>query len=51
MSADTPPGTNGYLLRLQREGLEWLKDAGMAVILVHHALPGVATDNQMFAGR
>jgi aryl-phospho-beta-D-glucosidase BglC (GH1 family) len=31
--------------------LEWLKDAGIAVILDHHALPGVQAENQMFAGR
>jgi hypothetical protein len=28
-----------------------LKEAGIAVILDHHALPGVATSEQMFAGR
>ena len=31
--------------------MEWLRDAGIAVILDHHALPGVAAENQMFAGR
>ena len=36
---------------LQKEGLEWLKEARIAVILDHHALPGVAAENQMFAGR
>ncbi|KAF8997858.1 glycoside hydrolase superfamily [Cyathus striatus] len=34
-----------------RRGLQQLKDAGIAVILDHHALPGVQTANQMFAGR
>lgn len=28
-----------------------MKDAGLEVILDHHALPGVSTPNQMFAGR
>ena len=28
-----------------------LKDAGIAVILDHHALPGVQSADQMFAGR
>jgi hypothetical protein len=28
-----------------------LKEAGIAAILDHHALPGVAAENQMFAGR
>lgn len=37
--------------RLQREGLGWLKEEGIAAILDHHALPGVAAENQMFAGR
>jgi hypothetical protein len=37
--------------RLQKEGLGWLKEAGIAAILDHHALPGVAADSQMFAGR
>ena len=44
-------GTAGHLHRSQREGLGWLKDAGIAAILDHHALPGVAAENQMFAGR
>lgn len=34
-----------------KEGLQWLKEAGIAAILDHHALPGVAAENQMFAGR
>ncbi|KAI0029966.1 glycoside hydrolase family 5 protein [Vararia minispora EC-137] len=33
------------------QGLQWLKDAGIKVILGHHALPGVQTPNQMFTGR
>jgi len=32
------------------QGLNWIKDAGMNVILDHHALPGVSSINQMFAG-
>lgn len=40
----------GGMLQLQR-GLAQLKDAGIAVILDHHALPGVASPNQMFAGK
>ncbi|KAF9653334.1 glycoside hydrolase family 5 protein [Thelephora ganbajun] len=40
----------GGIYRL-KEGLEWLSEAGVAVILDHHALPGVAAENQMFAGR
>jgi aryl-phospho-beta-D-glucosidase BglC (GH1 family) len=36
---------------LQKEGLHWLREAGIAVILDHHALPGVSSDNQMFAGQ
>ncbi|KAF8810492.1 glycoside hydrolase family 5 protein [Phlegmacium glaucopus] len=40
----------GGMSQLQR-GLSQLKDAGIAVVLDHHALPGVATPNQMFAGR
>jgi len=31
--------------------MKWLKDAGIAVILDHHALPGVSSPGQMFAGR
>jgi len=34
-----------------RKGLGWLREAGIAVILDHHALPGIAAENQMFAGR
>ncbi|KAL0564292.1 hypothetical protein V5O48_017760 [Marasmius crinis-equi] len=34
-----------------RRGLSQLKRAGIEVILDHHALPGVQTPNQMFAGR
>ena len=56
---NAPPRTSLYFIpsvasplpRLQREGLGWLKAAGIAVILDHHALPGVQADNQMFAGR
>ncbi|KAF8270697.1 glycoside hydrolase superfamily [Lactarius quietus] len=33
-----------------RWGLMWLRDAGMQVILDHHALPGVQTSGQMFTG-
>lgn len=40
----------GGILQLQR-GLQQLAAAGIAVILDHHALPGVASPNQMFAGR
>jgi len=40
----------GGMSQLQR-GLGQLKEAGIAVILDHHALPGVATSEQMFAGR
>lgn len=42
-----PRGGLKYLIR----GLSWLRDAGMNVILDHHALPGVQVANQMFAGR
>ena len=45
------PGGAGHLYHSQREGLKWLKDAGIAVILDHHALPGVSSPGQMFAGR
>lgn len=34
----------------QKRGLRQLKDAGIKVMLDHHALPGVQTPNQMFAG-
>ncbi|KDR80884.1 hypothetical protein GALMADRAFT_60653 [Galerina marginata CBS 339.88] len=40
----------GGISELQR-GLKQLKDAGIAVMLDHHALPGVASPGQMFAGR
>ncbi|KAH8104124.1 glycoside hydrolase family 5 protein [Cristinia sonorae] len=40
----------GGILQLRR-GLKQLKDAGMQVILDHHALPGVQTAGQMFTGR
>jgi len=40
----------GGILQLQR-GLGQLKTAGIAAILDHHALPGVATAGQEFAGR
>lgn len=46
-----PPSYPQPLTPLQREGLGWLREAGIAVILDHHALPGVAAENQMFAGR
>ncbi|KZT39279.1 family 5 hypothetical beta glucosidase from glycoside dehydrogenase [Sistotremastrum suecicum HHB10207 ss-3] len=39
----------GGILHLKR-GLQMLRDAGINVILDHHALPGVAAVNQMFAG-
>jgi hypothetical protein len=39
--------TSGY----QVKGLKWLLDAGMQVILDHHALPGVQTPGQMFTGK
>ncbi|KIM44393.1 glycoside hydrolase family 5 protein [Hebeloma cylindrosporum] len=40
----------GGILELQR-GLRQLSKAGITVILDHHALPGVASPGQMFAGR
>ncbi|KAF8184464.1 glycoside hydrolase family 5 protein [Pholiota molesta] len=40
----------GGIVELQR-GLKQLKEAGIAAILDHHALPGVASPGQMFAGR
>ncbi|TEB33243.1 glycoside hydrolase family 5 protein [Coprinellus micaceus] len=40
----------GGLLELRR-GLKQLREAGITVILDHHALPGVQAPNQMFAGR
>lgn len=47
----TPSDVAGYSRRVQKEGLKWLKEAGIVAILDHHALPGVAAENQMFAGR
>ena len=38
-------------LGCQVEGLGWLLDAGIQVILDHHALPGVQTPGQMFTGK
>lgn len=38
-------------MRRLKEGLQWLKDAGISVILDHHALPGVAAAGQEFSGR
>ncbi|KAJ2930020.1 hypothetical protein H1R20_g7076, partial [Candolleomyces eurysporus] len=40
----------GGILQLRR-GLQQIRDAGIAVILDHHALPGVQSPNQMFTGR
>ncbi|PPQ63116.1 hypothetical protein CVT24_005827, partial [Panaeolus cyanescens] len=40
----------GGMVELQR-GLQQLTNAGISVILDHHALPGVASPGQMFAGR
>ncbi|KAF8159297.1 glycoside hydrolase family 5 protein [Crassisporium funariophilum] len=40
----------GGIVQLVR-GLKMLKAAGIAVMLDHHALPGVASPGQMFAGR
>ncbi|EIW75230.1 glycoside hydrolase family 5 protein [Coniophora puteana RWD-64-598 SS2] len=37
-------------LKYLRQGLGWLKDAGISVILDHHALPGVQSANQQFTG-
>ena len=34
-----------------KKGLGWLKKKGIHAMLDHHALPGVASANQMFAGR
>ncbi|KAF8749266.1 glycosyl hydrolase 5 (cellulase A) family [Rhizoctonia solani] len=42
-----PRGGMKYL----KKGLGWLKKRGIHVMLDHHALPGVASANQMFAGR
>ncbi|KIJ20487.1 glucan 1,3-beta-glucosidase [Paxillus involutus ATCC 200175] len=41
-----PRGGLAYL----RQGLSWLQDAGIQVILDHHALPGVQTAGQEFTG-
>jgi glucan endo-1,6-beta-glucosidase len=35
----------------QSSGLKMLRDADIRVILDHHALPGVQTPNQVFAGQ
>lgn len=43
-------GTDNFAY-LQHRGLGQLKAAGIAAILDHHALPGVATPSQSFAGR
>ncbi|KDQ06470.1 glycoside hydrolase family 5 protein [Botryobasidium botryosum FD-172 SS1] len=43
------PYAEGGLDELIR-GLELFKDAGMHVVLDHHALPGVSSSGQMFAG-
>ncbi|KAK7686302.1 hypothetical protein QCA50_010526 [Cerrena zonata] len=40
----------GGIKQLKR-GLQQLRDAGIAAILDHHALPGVQTAGQMFTGR
>ncbi|KAG2137638.1 glycoside hydrolase family 5 protein [Suillus cothurnatus] len=45
-SESYPRGGLNYL----RQGLGWLQDAGIRVILDHHALPGVQTAMQMFTG-
>lgn len=37
-------------MKFLAEGLMWLRDAGIQVILDHHALPGVQTPGQMFTG-
>ncbi|KAH9074950.1 glycoside hydrolase family 5 protein [Lactarius deliciosus] len=37
-------------MKFLAEGLMWLRDAGIQVILDHHALPGVQTAGQMFTG-
>ncbi|KAG2143787.1 glycoside hydrolase family 5 protein [Suillus bovinus] len=44
---ETYPRGGLYYLR---RGLGWLQDAGIQVILDHHALPGVQTAKQMFTG-
>ncbi|KAG1863532.1 glycoside hydrolase family 5 protein [Suillus subalutaceus] len=45
-SESYPRGGLNYL----RRGLGWLQNAGIQVILDHHALPGVQTAKQMFTG-
>ncbi|KAI0714174.1 glycoside hydrolase family 5 protein [Cerioporus squamosus] len=40
----------GGISHLKR-GVKMLKDAGMSIILDHHALPGVQTSDQAFAGQ
>ncbi|CAE6475752.1 unnamed protein product [Rhizoctonia solani] len=42
-----PRGGMKYL----KKGLGWLKKKGIHVVLDHHALPGVSSAQQMFAGR
>ncbi|TFY74678.1 hypothetical protein EWM64_g9334 [Hericium alpestre] len=37
-------------IKFLSNGVKMLRDAGIQVILDHHALPGVQTPNQMFAG-
>jgi hypothetical protein len=37
-------------MKFLAEGLMWLRDAEIQVILDHHALPGVQTPGQMFTG-
>jgi aryl-phospho-beta-D-glucosidase BglC (GH1 family) len=46
---DVEPYAEGGLIELVR-GLNMLREAGIAVILDQHALPGVSASNQMFAG-
>jgi aryl-phospho-beta-D-glucosidase BglC (GH1 family) len=46
---DLEPYAQGGLDELIR-GLNMFKDAGINVMIDHHALPGVATPGQMFAG-
>ncbi|CEL59108.1 putative glucan endo-1,6-beta-glucosidase B OS=Aspergillus oryzae (strain ATCC 42149 / RIB 40) GN=exgB PE=3 SV=1 [Rhizoctonia solani AG-1 IB] len=38
-------------LKYLKKGLRWFKQRDIHVMLDHHALPGVASANQMFAGR
>ncbi|KDN35660.1 hypothetical protein RSAG8_11403, partial [Rhizoctonia solani AG-8 WAC10335] len=42
-----PRGGMKYL----KKGLGWFKQKGIHVMLDHHALPGVSSANQMYAGR